>query len=247
MQRERGDRVEALRVVERLDLVQEEDRGLCHRFHRLGEAARRGRGDREPAPLDHAEDRGFDRLHPIERAGDVGHEDLGVVVTVVEREPGGAPSDGFGQLRQQRRLAVAGWRDDRHDRDGRRLRDAFDECTAEDQRRAGRRRMELRLQEWECGPRPRGRFRVSELGQHDSRVRASEGPAETSPRTYLRAPARLSLRAERARMCPAQCPPGPGADVDGEGVVTGGTVVVGGVVGGSGGGGGTKPPSTAHI
>ena len=48
-------------------------------------------------------------------------------------------------------------------------------------------------------------------------------------------------------MRPAQCPPGPGADVDGEGVVTGGTVVVGGVVGGSGGGGGTKPPSTAHI
>ena len=72
--------------------------------------------DREPASLDHAEDIGVDRCDPVERGRQRTKEDLGVVVAVVEGQPGDARRDRFGELRQQGRLAVARWRDDRDDR-----------------------------------------------------------------------------------------------------------------------------------
>jgi hypothetical protein len=91
---------------ERHGLVHGGDGGHQERRDRDGGA---GRGQRP----EHAR---IDGLDPVERGGDVGEQDDRVVVPVVGRDPAGPGLVVLGPLGEDRRLSVAGRRDDRDDR-----------------------------------------------------------------------------------------------------------------------------------
>jgi len=105
-------------VVQQVHVVQDQRDRRGHRREgrtqpgddRAGNRAPRG-GQRVEYPPAH-------RLDGIERFGDVGEQDLRVVVLLAYRHPGERLAVTLGPLRQQRRLAVTGRRDCRHDRTG---------------------------------------------------------------------------------------------------------------------------------
>ena len=68
---------------------------------------------RSPGPDRASKHIGGQRLDPVDRGGDVPQEHQGVVVAAVERHPRERPRIGLGPAGQERRLAVAGGRDDR--------------------------------------------------------------------------------------------------------------------------------------
>ena len=88
---------------------------IDHEYDGLGHS---GDGSDEPNDIGDTDSQGryraenarLDALDPIERHREVGEEDGGVVVTVVGRHPRDAVRLQTGELREQGRLAVAGWR-----------------------------------------------------------------------------------------------------------------------------------------
>ena len=142
MEGELGDRVEALVVLERLDVVEDED-GLLHPRHRRCEARGEGGHRGTAAGSQHVRSDGVD---PIEGGGGVGHQPPEIIVVPVDREPREASRVTPRPFGQERRLAVARRRGDDRDRHVRRI-ESFDEGRTRDQGRVGGRRMQLRLEE----------------------------------------------------------------------------------------------------
>ena len=162
-------RVAAFGVAQQVHVVEHQHHRDGHRqerrpqprHHRAGHRAGR-RGERLEHPL-------VDRLHRVQRRRHVAEQDLRVVVPVVYGHPGERLPVELGPLCQQRRLAVPGRRDHRHDR-GRAVR-----RQPADQRGAG------------DGPGPRRR--AAELGGHKVEPR----PARTLlPSGWLAHAARLN-------------------------------------------------------
>ena len=110
----RPERVGALRVGEHVGVVEHEQEGRWGGGHRG-----RQRGDDRGAPrgmggAQVVEHRGWDGDDPLQDDGEVGQQDGGVVEARVEGEPRDRPRILVDPLRQQSRLAVARWRQDRH-------------------------------------------------------------------------------------------------------------------------------------
>ena len=111
--RQRGP---AFPIVQHVHIVQDQRHRRGHRrqrraeprHHRAGHRAARG-GQRVEYPL-------ANRLDRVQRFGDIGEQDLRVVVPLVQRHPREGPAVALGPLRQQRRLPVPGRRHHRHDR-----------------------------------------------------------------------------------------------------------------------------------
>ena len=109
-----GERVEALPVGHRLEVVDDEGNGSPHGVHRgdqtPGDVDTHGRG------RDGAEHGRVDRLDAVQRHRDGGRQDGGVVVAVVDRDPSHPWPLALGPLCEQGRLAVAGRGDHGDDR-----------------------------------------------------------------------------------------------------------------------------------
>ena len=147
-----GDDVAALRVRDRLGVVEDQRDGLVHRGDRRRQAndvgdARSGRGRR-------AADHRLERLDAIQRGREIGEEDGGVVVASVRREPCDARLLVFGPLGEQGRLPVARRRDHGEHRAARRCDEPLDDRGPADDAGAKLRRVELGLVEREAGHRP---------------------------------------------------------------------------------------------
>ena len=91
------------------------------------------------------------RLDAIQRGGEVGEEDGGVVVVMVCREPCDARLPVLGPLGEQGRLSVARRRHDSEHRDARRCDEALDERGPADDARAKTGRAQFRRVEREAG------------------------------------------------------------------------------------------------
>jgi hypothetical protein len=155
--RELGDGVAALVVVEQLRVVEHQRDRIDHPRHggcdATGDRRRHRRARRRPGP----QDIDVDRLDTVEGCGDVGQEHGGVVVLVLYRHPGHAPRGVVGPLAQQRRLAVPGRTDDRDDRCIGRGAQPTQQAGAAYRARSRRRRPELRLLQEVRRPEPAGR------------------------------------------------------------------------------------------
>ena len=88
----------------------------------------------------------------VHRHRDVGEQDDRIVVAVVDADPRHMRFAAFGPLRQQRRLAVAGWGDHRDHGRWRQRRPAGRPVHSERRSRAGRWRTQLRLHNVERRP-----------------------------------------------------------------------------------------------
>ena len=114
--RELGDGITALVVVEQLRVVEDQDHRIDHPRHRGGDATGDRGGHRRARRRPRPEDVDVDRLDPIQRRRDVGQQDGWVVVLCLDRDPRHATRRVLGPLAQERRLAVAGRGRDRHNR-----------------------------------------------------------------------------------------------------------------------------------
>ena len=85
VERKLGDRVEALIVLERFDMVEDEDDGLLHPGHRRGDARRDG-GHRMTT-VSRSKHLRSDRVDPVEGGGGVRHQPPQIIVVLVDREP----------------------------------------------------------------------------------------------------------------------------------------------------------------
>ena len=140
----------AFGVVQHVHVVKDQRHRQGHRrqrrsqprHHRAGHRAARG-GQRVEYPL-------VDRLDRIERFGDVGEQDLRVVVPFVQRHPGEGLAVALGPLRQQRRLPVPGRRHHRHDRKRRALPQPVNKGQPAHAARPYHRTAQLRRNEFDC-------------------------------------------------------------------------------------------------
>ena len=107
---------QALAVVQQVDVIEEQRDRLRHRVHRPRELRNHRRCNRQAARRRPVEPLEVDRFDPVERGRGVGEQALGIVVALVHRQPRDARGAALGPLCEQRRLAVAGRRDDRDDR-----------------------------------------------------------------------------------------------------------------------------------
>ena len=107
-ERQLGDHVVALRIGQRLRMIEHQEDGLGHP----------GDGRDQPNDVRHAHSRSRDRpedswleaLDPIERDREICEEDGRVVVTFVDRHPRHTGRLQICELRKQCALAVPGWR-----------------------------------------------------------------------------------------------------------------------------------------
>ena len=112
------DRVDAMEVVEHVDVVEDEDRRSRHRVERFHQPVDRRRDHRHADRRQGVEDRRVDRSDAIERSSDRGQEDGRVVVVLIERDPGERPAILRRPLRQECGLPVSRGGNDRDQRDG---------------------------------------------------------------------------------------------------------------------------------
>ena len=103
------DGVEALPVRHGFEVVDDEGDRLAHRRQRGDEAP----GHLEPGARggEGTEQRRRETFDPVQRGGDVGQQDDGVVVVIVGGDPAGSWRLALGPLHERRRLAVPGWGD----------------------------------------------------------------------------------------------------------------------------------------
>ena len=111
--RQRGP---ALGVMQHVHVIQDQRHRHGHRRKRRRQPGDNRAGHRAPRRGQSSEYPLADRLHLVEGLGDVGQQDLRVVVRLFHRHPGEGLAVGLGPLRQQRRLPVPGRRHHRHDR-----------------------------------------------------------------------------------------------------------------------------------
>ena len=97
--------------AQQLGIVEHHEDRLGHSRNRRDQPDDVGNAD--SSSRDRAEHFRLDALHPIERDCEVREEDGRVVVSIVDRQPRHSPRPQPRELRQQRRLAIPGWRDHR--------------------------------------------------------------------------------------------------------------------------------------
>ncbi len=98
--------VERLGIRERVDVVEDEDRRDTQRRDRRPEARDRGRPERVSSRRNPTEHAPVERLDGVQRRRDIAEEHDGVVVGLVEGDPGERPGVFGSPLREERRLAV---------------------------------------------------------------------------------------------------------------------------------------------
>ena len=111
---QRRDRV----ARERICAVQHQDEGRLAAAQRIGEAGQGLRPDGSVLERERLERPRVDRLDAVERRRHVPQKRNGLVVLLVDRDPGERAGVAGGPLREQRRLPVAGRRHDQHERKG---------------------------------------------------------------------------------------------------------------------------------
>jgi hypothetical protein len=138
--------------VEQVGVVEDEEKRQAARAERAcGARGEWSRIRRLPLRREQAKESFVERLDPVDRGADVLQEDERVVVALVDRNPGNAAVLCRGPLGEERRLAVAGTRDDADD--ARRLSSKpVHERRSCDDALAKRRRSELRLDHVEARP-----------------------------------------------------------------------------------------------
>jgi hypothetical protein len=144
---ERGERVEAPVVVERVDVVQHEHDRLLACSQRLAELRQPSRPERATGCLQRLEHLVVDRPVGVQGLRDVGEQDDRIVVSMVERQPGKVASVPGGPLCEQRRLPVSRRRDHRDEAAPARSFQSFDDARPLDEPSPLRGRGELRAQE----------------------------------------------------------------------------------------------------
>ena len=163
--RQHLDRVDAMRVLEHVDVVEDEDRRSRHRVEHFPQPVNRRGDHRHPDRRWDVEDRRVDRSHVVEGSGDRGQEDGRVVVSVIERQPSERPSIFRGPLRKECGLPVSRGSHDRYQRDAARCLELGNQIRPRDETLAANgRSVELRLREPGAAPGEQGR-----VGKTDGR------------------------------------------------------------------------------
>jgi hypothetical protein len=154
LHRELLKRVQALAVMEQLDVVKDQGDRLGRRRHDHGQPGNdRGRnvGRRR---CQHVEGLKVDRCDPVQRHRQVGQQHRRVVVAWVDCDPTDPVTLALGPLGQQGRLAVAGRRHNTDHRPGRCSQQPFDQRRAGHDPRPQPGRVQLGLDELERRPVP---------------------------------------------------------------------------------------------
>ena len=168
------DRVDAMRVVEHVDVVEDEDRRSRHRVEHFPQPVNRRGDHRHPDRRRDVEDRRVDRSHVVEGSGDRGQQDGRVVVSVIERQPSERPSILRGPLRKECGLPVPRGSHDRYQRDAARCLELGNQVRPRDESLAANgRSVELRVREPGAARGEQGR-----VGETDGRC----GMPLSSPR-----------------------------------------------------------------
>ena len=158
VEEQRGEGVQALVVLELVHVVQDEHERLGPSGQRRDEAREPTRPQRVAGTRERLEHGGVDRRAGVQRLGDVRQEDDGIVVAVVERDPGEFATVACRPLPEDRRLAVTRGCDDADDSTAALPGEAADEPGALDEARPRRRHVEL-------GPQQLERSRISRPGR----------------------------------------------------------------------------------
>ena len=161
--RQLGHRVDALAVVEQLDMVQDQRDRLGHRRDGGREPREHGAQHRDAGRCQRLEHSRVDRLHPVQRDRDIAQQDHRVVVAPVDRDPGDPIPLPRGPLGQDRGLAIAGRGDHTDEGRGLRVEQPLDQLGPGYDPRPGPGRMELGLQWLEQRPQPGLLFAASPL------------------------------------------------------------------------------------
>ena len=151
MVEERAQRVETGPVHEAVSVIEHQQGRAPDPVQLEREARHGGREDPGPGRRDGRPHRRIDRQDPVDGGSEVGEEDAGDVVEVVEGQPRDGPDLARGPLREEQRLAGPGRGNDGDDRRPRLGRQQADEAVARDRPGARSRRVELRLDEREGG------------------------------------------------------------------------------------------------
>ena len=157
-----GKGVEALGVLELVHVVEDQHERFGSSSQRRDEARDPTRPQRVAGPTEPLEHRAVDRRAGVQRLRDVRQEDDGIVVAVVERDPGELATVACRPLREDDRLAVAGGCDDADDSTVALTGEAPDEPRALDEARPRRRHVEL-------GPQQLERSRICPSGRYSAR------------------------------------------------------------------------------
>ena len=162
-----GEGIQAFVVLELVDVVEHEHERLWPSGQRGDQAGETLRPQRVAGARECLEHGGVERRAGVQRLGDVGQKDDGIVVAVVERDPGELATVVCGPLPENRRLAVTRGCHDADDSTAALTGEAADEPRALDQARPRQRHVDLGPQQLERSRRPRsglrffGRFHVA--------------------------------------------------------------------------------------
>ena len=143
VEEQRGKGVQAIVVLELVHVVEDEHERLGPSRQRRDEAREPARPQRVAGAAERLEHGGVDRRVGVQRLGDVRQKDDGIVVAVVERDPGEFATVVCRPLPEDRRLAVTGGCDDADDSTAALTGEAADERGALDEARPRRRHVEL--------------------------------------------------------------------------------------------------------
>ena len=146
---QRDQRIQALVVLELVHVVQNEHERLAARGQRRAETGEAARPERVAGSGERLEHGRLDRPFGVQRLGDVRQQDDGVIVAMVQRDPGERAIVGCRPLAEGSRLAVTGRRDDTDEAAVGRAREALDDARALDEARPWGRNVELRPQQLE--------------------------------------------------------------------------------------------------
>src|SRR5215207_605117 len=149
-----GKGVQAILVLELVHVVEDEHNRLAPRSQRRAELRETTRPQRAACGRERLEHGGLDRPVDVQRLGYVRQEDDGIVVAVVERDPGKLATAACRPLAEGCRLAVSRWRYDADEAMGMRAGEAVEEPGALDETRPGRWDVQL-------GPQKLQRLRLS--------------------------------------------------------------------------------------
>ena len=144
-----GEGIQAFVVLELVDVVEHEHERLWPSGQRGDQAGETLRPQRVAGARERLEHGGVERRAGVQRLGDVGQKDDGIVVAVVERDPGERATVVCGPLPENRRLAVTGRCDDADDATAALTGEAADEPRPLDEARPRQRHVELGPQQLE--------------------------------------------------------------------------------------------------